>query len=600
MFYGITSPKFPNLPEIIRKMNPQFSDINGIWHNQNIAIGYNPMVSECERYVVVYNGAIYNIKELRKTLDYQFRTNTDSEVILAAWSKYGSKAVEMLQGGFAFALFDIKEKNIFLVRDRLGIKPLYWCDSVKGFAFSTEIRALVASGVVEPVISPVGLTDFLRYQTVQTPDTILEEVKMSEPGSILTFNTVTGKKTISKYWNIDSFTPKNKISAFEAQETVKELFFRAIEKNLVTDVPFGAFLSGGIDSSAIVGAMAKVSNSRIKTFNISFSEEKFNEAHYARHIAEMHNTEHQEIKLSSSQFLEYLPNAISAMDHPSGDGPNTYIISKIAKDAGISMAFSGLGGDELFAGYAIFQRMVKLEQYRSLWKMPLSIRNSVGKLISSMRPGVASTKMAKLLSMPRFDFSTMYAISRQVLMDNELTNVLNINPLPDHLPITKLRQLNLDKSKQHILSSVSMAEMTTYMHDVLLRDSDQMSVPHALELRVPFLDPDLVEFVLSLPDSIKYPHTPKKLLTDTFPDLLPKYIVNRPKMGFLFPWSHWLKNDLHSYADIRIRKLAKREFFNESAVLKLWEDFLKGDSRINYSRVWLLVVLEEYLSTNLH
>ena len=609
---GIISFKVSNLSETVEKMNRRLShrgpDDDGIWCSENIALGHKrlsiidlssaghqPMISSCGRYVIVYNGEIYNFKELKKNLDYPFITKTDTEVILAAWAKYGTKTVDLLHGMFAFAMFDIKEKNIYLVRDRLGIKPLYWCETAKGFAFSSEIRALVTSGIVEPVISPVALTDYLRYQTVQTPDTILETVKMSEPGSIITINTVTGNKTFSTYWSIDGFKPIDNISIEDARKGVRELFFKAVEKRLISDVPFGAFLSGGIDSSATVGAMAKVANNRIKTFNISFAEEEFSEARYARFIAEMFQTEHYEIKLSPTQFLEYLPDALSSMDHPSGDGPNTYIVSKVTKEAGIDMALSGLGGDELFAGYTIFQRMLKLEKYSVLWKTHKGIRNIAGKLISSIRPGVATTKMAALLSAPQFDFAEMYAISRQALMDNDLTNILNITPLPYHLPVARLHKLNMNIDKNHRLSCVSMAEMITYMQTVLLRDSDQISMAHTLELRVPFLDHELVEFVLSLPDSIKYPHTPKKLLTDSLPDLLPNYIVNRPKMGFVLPWAHWLKNELFHYADTRIRNLSKREFFNEKAVLNLWENFQKGDTKITYSRIFPLVALEEWL-----
>jgi asparagine synthase (glutamine-hydrolysing) len=608
---GILSSKITNIAEAVGQMNRRLAhrgpNDEGVWHSNNIALGHKrlsiidlsaaghqPMTSVCGRYVLVFNGEIYNYRELKSKIDYPYITNTDTEVLLATWTKYGCKTPEMLHGMFAFAVYDIRDKTLTLVRDRMGIKPLYYCDMAAGFAFSSEVRALLASGIAKVEISPVALADYLRYQTVQTPDTILKDVKMVEAGMMLTIDATSSKITQSAFWNINAFKPLTGITVEDARSGVRSLFMKAVEKRLVADVPFGAFLSGGIDSSAVVGAMAQASSNRIKTFNISFAEEEFSEARYARHIAGMHQTEHHEIKLSPQKFLEYLPGALAAVDHPSGDGPNTWIVSKVTKEAGIDMALSGLGGDELFAGYAIFTRMMKLNRYSALWNIPKALRQMAGSALMAVHPSVASAKMAALLAMKHFDFDTMYAISRQALMDNALAGILATSPLPCHLPVEWLHRKNFATDAQHVLSHISMAEMTTYMQNVLLRDSDQMSMAHALELRVPFLDHELVEFVLSLPDAVKYPHTPKQLLVESVPDLLPDYIVKRPKMGFVFPWAHWLKNELHAYADVRIRNLAKREYFNEQAVLNLWNDFVKGNPAITYSRIFPLVALEEW------
>ena len=594
--YGIINSKSSNFSETVAKI---YDNFNGVWHFENIILAQKndlPQVSVCERYIIVYNGAITNYSELKKKLDSHRQINSDEEIILAAWAIHGQKAVEMIQGSFAFAIYDKQEKNLFLVRDRLGIKPLYWCNTDKGFAFSSNIRYLSSFGVIEPKISPLSLTDFLRYQTVHSPDTILENVKMLEPATILNFNTVSGKISSESYWNITNITQNNSvISIDDTRKEVKNLFFKAVEKNIPTNCSYCAFLSGGIDSSAVARAMAKISDKRIKTFNISFSEEKFDEAHYARYIAKMHNTEHIEIKLSPQQFLEHLPDALSAIDHPSGDGLNTWIASKFAKEAGIDVAFSGLGGDELFAGYSIFKRMIKLNKYQSFWKTPQSIRDHAGKIISALRPSVASAKISTLLSLPNFDFAAMYAVSRQLFQDKTLNDILNTAPLPYSLPVSLLHKQNWKIDNQYILKYVSMAEMLTYMQNILLRDSEQMSMPHDFEIKVPFLDRELVEFVLSLPDFIKYPHTPKKLLVESLPDLLPDFIVNRPKMGFVLPWTQWLKNELYDFTEKRIKTLAQREFFNEKAVLNFWNDYNKNNPNITYSHIWALVVLEEWI-----
>ncbi len=583
-------------------------DDEGVWQEGPVALGHRrlsiidlsaaghqPMISVCGRYVMVFNGEVYNFRELRQKFDYPYKSHTDSEVVLAAWSKMGSKCVKLFNGMFAIAVWDKKEHTLSLVRDRMGIKPIYWSYSDKGFFFSSEVRALLASGMVSKKLNSDSVVDFLRYQTVQAPDTILDEVSILLPGTVLRYHLQENQITEDTYWSsFEKAEKKTSGSYEEAKKQVRRLFFESVERRLVADVPFGAFLSGGIDSSAVVGAMANVSDNRIDTFNIAFSEDDFSEAPYARYVAELHKTNHHEILLNSDDFLHLLPDALAAMDHPSGDGPNTWVVSKMTKEAGITMALSGLGGDEVFGGYAIFNRMMALEKKKWLWKLPLSLRRMAGNSLAAIKPGVASLKVKQLLEMKKYSFEEAFATSRQALMDPQLKGMLNFEKLPLHNPVEWLNRQNMSLDA-NVLSRVSAAEMTTYMQNVLLRDSDQMSMAHALEVRVPFLDHELVEYVLSLSDEIKRPVTPKKLLVDSMKDLLPDYIVNRPKMGFVFPWRDWLKGEMHAYADERIRSIAQRELFNENGVLDIWSRFLKGDASVTFSRVWPLVVLEEWI-----
>ncbi|PWD97775.1 asparagine synthase (glutamine-hydrolyzing) [Marinilabilia rubra] len=610
---GIVSKKIEDKESMVKSMNHRLShrgpDDEGIWQEEAVALGqkrlsiidlsaagHQPMVSACGRYVLVFNGEVYNFRELRHKFDYPWQSHTDSEVILAAWEKMGPECVKQFNGMFAFAIWDREEQNLAIVRDRMGIKPLYWSLNDNGLFFSSEVRALLASGSVSKNLDEDSVVDFLRYQTVQTPKTILKEVQMLLPGTILNYNLKNNQVSFDTFWSsFDKVKTHNPGSYEEVKQKVRNLFFESVERRLVADVPFGAFLSGGIDSSAVVGAMAKVSNNRIDTFNITFSEDEFSEAPYARYIAEMHKTNHHEIHLKPDDFLHLLPDALSAMDHPSGDGPNTWVVSKMTKEAGITMALSGLGGDEVFGGYAIFNRMAALEKRKALWKLPLFLRQMAGRSLTALKPGVASTKVKRLLEMKDYSFEEAFAISRQALMDPQLEGMLNRKELPVHNPVEWLKKQHLQKEGD-VLSRVSVAELTTYMQNVLLRDSDQMSMAQALEVRVPFLDHELVEYVLSLPDDIKRPVTPKKLLVDSMPDLLPDYIVNRPKMGFVFPWRDWLKGEMHNYADERIRSIAQRDMFNEKGVLDIWSRFLKGDASVTFSRVWPLVVLEEWVS----
>ena len=612
---GIVVRQRSNMDERLKEMNNRLShrgpDDEGTWNDgmaylgqRRLSIidlssaGHQPMVSACGRYVMVFNGEVYNYLQLRPQFNYPYVSHTDSEVVLAAWSQMGEKSVDLFKGMFAIAMWDKQTQVLTLVRDRMGVKPLYYTCQTQGLAFSSEVRALMASGLSGKEMAQEALVDYLRYQTVQTPRTILKDVMMLEPGHLLRYHAVSGQMEMACYWDLFEKTSLIQPASYsEVKETVRRLFFEAVEKRLVADVPFGAFLSGGIDSSAVVGAMAKVSSHRVRTFNISFAEGDFSEAKYARHIANLHGTEHTEINLSPQQFLEYLPQALAAMDHPSGDGPNTWVVSKVTKEAGITMALSGLGGDELFAGYAIFNRMASLEKKKGLWQLPLGGRKMAADALTALKPGVASMKIEQLLKMPRYEFERAYAVSRQALMDEQILAILNVSPLPSHTPVDYLMKRKRDLSKS-LITRVSQAEMTTYMQNVLLRDSDQMSMAHALEVRVPFMDHDLIEYVLTLPDQYKFPITPKKLLVDSLPDLLPNYIVNRPKMGFVFPWRDWLKGELFDFADARIKHISQREYFNEKGVMDLWRRFVKGDASVTYSRIWPLVVLEEWMERN--
>ncbi|MBS2098533.1 asparagine synthase (glutamine-hydrolyzing) [Carboxylicivirga linearis] len=592
-----------------KAMHHRGPDDKGIWSSEHITLGHQrlsiidlskaghqPMHSSDNNLTLVFNGEIYNFKEIRQELNYSFRSDTDTEVIIAAWNQWGISCVNRFNGMFAFSLWDKRKKQLTIIRDRLGIKPLYYYFDAQNLVFSSELRALTASSLMNKEIDPSGLSDYLRYQTVQAPNTILKGIYMLEPGSCLQISLEDFKLQKQQWWSIDRCDIVVPDNITEVHEHVRELFYNSVKRRLVADVPFGAFLSGGIDSSAVVGAMSKVSNRQVKTFNISFAEKQYSEAKYAEYIAHMHQTDHTEINLSPIDFLKELPHALNAIDHPSGDGPNTWMVSKATKEAGITMALSGLGGDELFAGYAIFARMARLDQHKYIWKIPVPLRQFAGNALQKLKPGVSSDKLSALLNLREYDYFSQYAISRQVLLDSKVNDLLNYELPDEHLSIQVINKLNLNKKE--ILTKVSISEINTYMQNVLLRDSDQMSMAHALEVRVPFLDHELVQFILSVSDRLKYPHSPKKLLVDSFPELLPDYIVNRPKMGFVFPWSRWLQKDLYELADHHIQELSKRPYFNQAEVQKLWSAFNKNNPSVTYSRIWPLVVLNHWMERN--
>lgn len=601
------------LNEIVQRMNLAIAhrgpDADGIFLENTIALGHRrlsiidtseagnqPFYSEDKNIVVVFNGEIYNYIELKHELsqDYTFKTSSDTEVIIAAYLKWGVKCVEHFIGMFAIAIFDkIKNKTI-LFRDRLGIKPIYFFQKEKGIAFASEIRSLMASKLFEPKISKKGFIQYLKYQTVHTPNTILEGVQMLKPGHFILVNN--DGVAIQKYWSLE----EQKLDSIqkdreEVKRNVRAILESAVEMRMRSDVPFGAFLSGGIDSSIIVGLMAKKSTHQVKTFSITFNEEEYDEGKYSRLIAEKYNTDHTEIKLSANDFLNLVPDAINAMDHPSGDGPNTYVVSKVTKEKGVKMTLSGLGGDELFAGYDVFKRLHALDQKKWLSNTPKAIRGAVGSAVLWMKPSVAGEKISELLKSSDLKLDPAYKLSRQVWMDNSIGKLIRNFELKNQydLPLN-----DIEPEKNGVISYVSKREMSSYMMDVLLRDSDQMSMAHALEIRVPFIDHRLVEYMLKQSDNVKFPNSPKELLVDACSDVIPREIVDRKKMGFTFPWAIWMKNELKPFAEEGLDALCKLEFVDEGQVKVYWKEFLNGSQLVTWSRMWPLVVLGHWMKKN--
>jgi asparagine synthase (glutamine-hydrolysing) len=583
-------------------------DAEGIWSDHNCTLGHRrlsiidtseagnqPFFSADKRISVVFNGEIYNYIELKKELSdgYTFRTASDTEVIIAAYLKWGKSFVHHFIGMFAIALKDAETDELLVIRDRLGIKPVYWASTASGYLFSSEIRAILATGLVKKKISSASLADYLRYQTVHAPDTIIENIHMLNPGHMMIFKN--NQCRFEKFW--DAAENINQSAANHSKEEVRknilDLLTSSVEVRMRADVPFGAFLSGGIDSSVIVGLMSRISAHPVKTFSVTFHEKIFDESPYSDVIARKFNTEHTPIQLSANHFLDLMPEALRAMDHPSGDGPNTYVVSKVTRHAGVKMALSGLGGDEVFAGYDVFRRMKDLESKAWLNFIPSPFRRLAGEALKRARRSVSSEKIAAGIGSSKIDFSHFYPIVRQVLLDDQVYKLMKSKgDQPNH--VFQLA-CQIQETKAETLTKVSLAEIQTYMQNVLLRDTDQMSMAHALEVRVPFLDHRLVEYVLGVGDDIKYPHTPKELLTSAVGDLLPHEVVHRPKMGFTFPWAVWMRNELKSFCYENLLSLENVEAINHNEVMHLWQRFLSGDPLITWSRIWPLVVLGHWV-----
>lgn len=604
---------------LVVKMNAALShrgpDAQGVFAEGQVALGHTrlsvidldasanqPMTDASGRYTLVFNGEIYNYKELRSMVrTYDFQTRSDTEVLLAGLAKWGENFLKECRGMYALAFWDNEEDSLILARDPMGIKPLYYARKGNILVFASEIRAILATGLFERKINREALPEYLRFQTVHGTRTILQEIYSLPSGSYL--RVVDSEMNIKYHYRRSGVKVAGvgRMDYPEIQRLVKDRLETAVKRRMVSDVPLGAFLSGGIDSSAIVALASMHSSAPLKTFNIDFAEPEFSEARFAQIVADKYGTDHTTIRLDAKELIDRLPMALAAMDHPSGDGINTYVISGAAKKAGITVALSGLGGDELFAGYPIFEQYHRLEQNRWLWSFPKFARNIGGIVLEKMRPGIASEKTRQVLNEDYSDLEYIYPYSRQVSQEKTNRRLLAYDAPVEKAVVEIVHEgvgYRTPGFDLPLLSRVSYAEMATNLESVLLRDTDQMSMAHALEVRVPFLDIDLVSTVLSVSDTHKYPHTPKKLLVDSLGDLLPREIVNRPKMGFVFPWEHWMKNELREFCQDRIADLGRREEFNGPELDKRMNAFLKGDPKVTWSRLWHLCILEAWMKEN--
>jgi asparagine synthase (glutamine-hydrolysing) len=573
----------------------------GIFVDDVIAIGHRrlsiidtsenanqPLFSASGNTAIVFNGEIYNYIELREELQssYEFKTSSDTEVILAQYESDGENAFQKLAGMFAFILFDIKHQLVYVVRDRFGIKPLYYGELDGVIYVSSEMRALIETNVFSNKLNTNVLAEYVSTQTVHFPNTIIEDIYVLEPGHYLKIDKNQNSKKC--YYEIE--TEQSFGTKLEFQNQLKSALSKSVEQHLRSDVSYGAFLSGGIDSSLLVGLMAEISQSPIQTFTISFEEDSFNESQFAQLIAKKWNTQHHEIVLNASDFLTKIPEAIHAMDHPSGDGPNTYVVTEAAKKSGLTVAISGLGGDELFAGYPVFNYLSQIKK-QSLFALPQAFRSLLASGYSLFNSSEISRRKAEILRHGSSNLARCYNTMRTVWDPKKILQSHTQAPFPEHV-------LDAFLNKEQLITSVSQSEIYGYMHDVLLRDSDQMSMANAFEIRVPFLDHRVVSCALQTPDEMKFPHSPKQFLTETFTHLLPSEIVNRPKMGFTLPWNIWMRNELKSFCEDGIAVLVETSYFKNEELKNAWQSFKNGNQSKPFTSFWHLVVLGHWIKNN--
>lgn len=612
---GIVSfSKSIELAAAIRRMTNAMAhrgpNADGFFVNDTIALGHRrlsiidlssaanqPIADHTGRYQIIFNGEIYNFREVRKLLtDYPFSTNSDTEVLLAAYGKWGPDCLPYLKGMFAFAIWDTVDQVLFIARDRMGVKPVYYYTDNNVFLFASEIRGILGSGLVPKKANPTALHEFLSYQSAGFPESVIQGIVQLEAGSSITIRN--NSYSIKKYWDITSH-PTVDFDFNDRQgvlQQIRSLLHNAVERRLVSDVPLGAFLSGGIDSSAVVGLMAEAGTTRPNTFTVGFEEKEFDESAYANTIARKFNAHHSQVLLKPAIFLDELTNALNAMDTPSGDGINTYVVSKAIKQSGLTVALSGVGGDELFAGYPFFTQYLQLKKYSSVWGAAKLLRSGAQVMLGNSNKAL---RMKQLLKAPASSIRYFYPEFRRIIAPQLLASLTKWGTTGQATLLEKqLAQMPASLDEFPLLSQVSIAEYTGYTQHTLLKDTDQFSMAVSLEVREPFFDHDLIEFVLAIPDRLKYPQYPKQLLVESLQGLLPDEIVHRKKQGFLFPWSVWMKNELRSFCEKHLHHIAQRDFINGKDLLAYWQRFLNNDPSVRWMEVWLFVILEYWMERN--
>ena len=565
-----------------------------------------PFTDNSGRYVMVFNGEMYNFREVKPTIhDYDFKTTGDTEVLIAAYAKWGPDCITHFRGMFTFAIWDRQEKELFVARDRMGVKPLYYYIDQGKFIFASEIRAILASGQVKRQLDPSALLDYFSYQSISSPASPVEGIRQLEAGTWMKIKS--GRQEKRVYWDVTTArtTDFDFSDRQQVQRKIRDLTLQSVERRLVSDVPVGAFLSGGIDSSAVVGLMAEAGSSRPNTFNVSFDEKEFDESHYAELIAKKFNTQHTRLLMKPTVFLDELQNALDAMDTPSGDGINSYVVSKAIRRNGMTVALSGVGGDELFAGYPFFAQYLQLQRIKGWWTLPAGLRQMLANTWAGRQAQGKKARMKQLLELPSMSIDHSYPVFRQMLSPHliqQLTTLAdNHRPTTPTTPTIVGQELSARSGELRrlpLLSQVSAAEYLGYTQHTLLKDTDQMSMAVSLEVREPFFDQDLVEFVLAIPDQLKKPTYPKSLLVESLKPLLPDEIVFRKKQGFVFPWEVWLRTELKTFCEERLQRIAQRPFIQGPALMAYWKRFLAGDKDIRWGEIWLFVVLEYWLEKN--
>lgn len=558
--------------------------------------GRQPMRDEETGNWITFNGEIYNFRQLRHDLrsaGVNFRTETDTEVILRAFATWGDASINRLRGIFAFGLWDAARQRLLLVRDQLGVKPLYYWSDGGDLMFASEVRALLTTELVPRHLDVSGLRSYLAFGSVQEPLTLIRGVRSLLPGHFLTWKN--GKTESHKYWQLPEARAvgTQSIGTSSVSSSVAEVLQESVKLQMVSDVPLGAFLSGGIDSTAVAALMQQAAARQVRTFAVVFDETEYDEREYSRLAAARIGTRHTELPLTGKTVLHELPRALEAFDQPSVDGLNTYFVSKVTKEAGLTVALSGVGGDELFGGYDGFSKALMLMRWgRRAQRLPLGLRRMMQTLLSVSAENEARRKAVDVLDHKIHP----YFVSRQLFSGVQARRLLKPDLYCTSTAWPNPRFDDLVEATREFddINRVSAFELQTYMLSTLLRDTDQMSMAHALEVRVPLLDHKLVELMFTVPGQAKLDSgVPKPLLTNAVRALIPDECIFRPKRGFTLPFERWLRTSLLEPIE-RAFVEGSSDVFVSRSLEQLFRSFRQR--RLSWSRIWGVFVLNDWLA----
>lgn len=574
----------------------------------DLKTGQQPMFNDDRTCVIVYNGEVYNHLELRPELKdrgYTFRTTSDTETILKAYEAYGASCVDKFRGMFAFAIWDARSNELFIARDRLGVKPLYYANSDDGsFFFASEIKALLEAGAVKPELEYRALTDYLANHGTSGELTMFAGVKRLLPGHTLTFGD--DRVEINRYWDI-SFD-RDAVSPRSDREWIEEwssLFTESVRLRLMADVPLGMFLSGGIDSSAIAAEMSRMVDGRVKTFSVAFEEREANELRYARLVSDRFGTDHHEVIVSPHSFFEALPRLIWHEDepiaHPSSIALN--FVSRLAAEH-VKVVLTGEGSDESLAGYGRYAKTLTNIKYGKLFDkiapealrshfaaaievLPLDskIRHSLKKSFFVVEPTIESAY---------FDNFAVFSRSMQGHLLSATTKD-RLNGSTD--PYAEMSRLFNSLEGGEMLDRMLYTDTKTYLHELLMKQ-DQMSMAASIESRVPFLDHKLMEFTASMPQRMKLRGSKTKyVLRKAMKGVLPDEILTRSKMGFPVPIGKWFRGQCRGIVDeyVLSERSLGRGIFDADAVRNIAERHMNGEN--HDERLWSLVNFEIWQRT---
>lgn len=560
--------------------------------------GQQPMSNEDKKIWIVFNGEVYNFRDLREDLyrkGHIFKSNTDTEVVLHLYEEYSKECVKFLRGMFAFAIWDAKKNTLLLARDRLGKKPLLYADINERFCFASEFSALLESGQIRKEINYEAIDYYLAFGYIPAPLTIYKDVFKLPPATILTLNEK--KITLEQYWQLE-YSPKINISEADAAEAILQMLKEAVKIRLSSDVPLGAFLSGGIDSSAIVGLMAQVSSKKIKTFSIGFEEKRYDELKYARNIARAFGTEHYELTVKP-KALEILPLLVERYGEPYADSSSipTYYLAQQTSQY-VKVALNGDGGDESFAGYERYAAMLFAERYR---KLPETIKKML-KIILYALPNSSYPRNTIRRIRRFFEVADKPAEQRYLRWVSVFDPVLKNEMYTDYFknvterkgPISWIASYLDNNKAMHLLDALLKTDIKTYLLNDLLVKVDIASMANSLEARSPFLDYKLMEYAAKLPPGYKIKRGIKKyILKKAIGGFIPRENIHRRKMGFGVPIGEWFRNGLKEFLSevILSRKALRRGYFKTDVLERMVKLHIKGREDYSY-QLWALLMLE--------